>query len=301
MRIFVTGASGWIGSAVVRDLVDAGHEVVGLARSDESAGVITGLGAEVQRGDLDDLDSLRRGAAGSDGVVHLGYNHDFSDMQGAAQTDLAAITTMGEVIEGTDKLLLVASGVAGLRPGQLATEQDMPDPSTHPRIASAEATLALASSGVRSVVARFAPTVHGPGDKGFVATLVGVARERGVSGFIGDGAGRWPAVHRFDAATLVRRAVEDAPAGTVLHVIAEEGIPTRTIAEAIGRGLDLPVESIAPEDAPAHFGWIGMFFGADVPASNAATRERFAWDPVHPGLIDDLDAGSYFRGVEGVG
>jgi nucleoside-diphosphate-sugar epimerase len=301
MRIFVTGASGWIGSAVVRDLLDSGHDVVGLARSDESAATVTGLGAELQRGDLDDLDSLRRGAAASDGIVHLGYNHDFSDMQGAAQTDLAAITAMGEVIEGTDKLLLIASGVAGLRPGQVATERDMPDPNTHPRIASAQATLALASKGVRSVVARFAPTVHGPGDKGFVATLVGVARERGVSGFIGDGAGRWPAVHRLDAATLVVRAVEDAAPGTVLHVIAEEGVPTRAIAEAIGRGLDLPVESIAPERAAEHFGWIGMFFGADVPASNTVTREQFGWDPIQPGLIADLDAGSYFRGVEGVG
>jgi len=293
MRIFVTGASGWIGSAVVAELLGAGHQVVGLARSDQAAATVSGLGAEVHQGDLDDLDSLRRGAADADGVVHLGYNHDFSDVPGAARTDLAAITAMGETLEGTDELLLIASGVAGLRAGHLATEQDMPDLSTHPRVANAQATLALASKGVRSVVVRFAPTVHGPGDSGFVAMLVGIARERGVSGYVGDGDNRWPAVHRLDAATLVRRAVDDAPPGCVLHAVAEEGIPTRTIAEAIGRGLDLPVASVAPDDAADHFGWLGMFFGADVPASNTMTRERFGWEPVHPGLIADIDAGSY--------
>ncbi|WP_426513847.1 SDR family oxidoreductase [Dactylosporangium sp. McL0621] len=294
MRIFVTGASGWIGSAVTAELLGSGHRVVGLARSDAAAATIANLGAEVRRGGLDDLDALRAGAADSDGVVHLGYNHDFSRMADAAQTDLAAITALGETLAGSDRPLLIASGVAGL-PGRPATERDTADPGVHPRVANANAALAFADRGVRTGIIRFAPTVHGDGDHGFVAVLVSVARERGVSAYIGDG-GSWPAVHRLDAAELVRLALEKAPAASVLHAVAEPGVPTRDIAEAIARGLDLPVKSIPAEDAPAHFGWIGQFFGLDAHASSEHTRELLGWTPRHQGLIADLDAGYYLKG-----
>lgn len=293
MRIFVTGASGWIGSAVTAELLKSGHQVIGLARSQASADVIAGLGAEVLRGDLDDLDGLRAGAAASEGVIHLGYNHDFSRMGEAARTDLAAITAMSEVLEGTGHPLLIASGVVGIAQGRPGTEQDIPDPSSHPRVANAAATLALADRGIRSIVARFAPTVHGPGDHGFVSVLTGIARDKGVAAYVGDGTNRWPAVHRLDAADLLRRAIEQAPAGSVLHAVAEEGIATREIAEAIGRSLGVPAASLDPTDAAEHFGWIGMFFAADLPASNARTRELFDWTPVQQGLIADLDAGYY--------
>jgi nucleoside-diphosphate-sugar epimerase len=295
MRIFVTGASGWIGSAVVSELLTSGHQVVGLARSDASAAAVEALGAEVRRGDLADLDNLAAGAADSGGVVHLGYNHDFSQMGEAAQTDLQAIETFGAALAGTDRPLLIASGTLGLAAGRVGTEEDRPDPSAHPRIANADAALALVDRGVRPLVARFAPTVHGAGDHGFVAVLVGIARDKGVSAYVGDGANRWPAVHRLDAANLVARAMEKAPAGSILHAVAESGIATRVIAEAIGRGLDVPVVSVAAEQAADHFGWIGGFFGADAPASNAVTRELLGWEPTGPGLIEDLDEGHYFQ------
>ena len=295
MRIFVTGASGWIGSAVVSELLTGGHRVVGLARSDSSAAVVEGLGAEVLRGDLDDLDSLHAGAAGSDGVIHLGYNHDFSRMEAAAQTDLQAVEAFGTALEGTNRPLVIASGTLGLAPGRIGTEQDRPAPNAHPRIASATAALALADRGVRSSIVRFSPTVHGDGDHGFVAVLVAIARDKGVSGYLDDGANRWPAVHRLDAARLVRLTVEDAPAGSVLHAVADTGVPTRVIAEAIGRGLDVPVVSIPAERADDHFSWLGRFFGADAPASNTLTRELLGWEPTQPGLIEDLDQGHYFR------
>ena len=288
MRIFVTGASGWIGTGVVRELLASGHEVLGLARSDASADKVAGFGAEVLRGDLDDLGSLKEGAAAADGVVHLGYDHDFSRMAEAAQTDLAAITAMAEVTDGGAPFV-IASGVAGLTTGRPATERDQADPASHPRVANAKATLDLAGRGVRSAVVRFAPTVHGNGDHGFVARLVEIARETGVSGFVGDG--HWPAVHRDDAAVLVRLAVEKAEPGSILHAVAEEGVPTRDIAAAIGRGLNLPVEQRPAE----HFGWLGMFFGMDAPASSELTRRRYGWTPVRAGLIADLDEGHYFR------
>ena len=284
MRYFVTGASGWIGSAVVAELIGAGHEVVGLARSEASAERVRALGAEVHRGELDDLDSLVAGAAASDGVVHLGYNHDFSRMGEAAQTDLAAINAIGGALEGTGRPLLIASGTLGLATGRVATEEDSADPGSHPRIAGAQAALGLAERGVRSIVARFAPTVHGPGDPGFVAVLVAKARETGVAGYVGDGSNRWPAVHRLDAARLVRLAVEAAPAGSIVHATAEEGIPTVQIAEAIGRALGMETASVAPE----HFDWLGPFFAADVPASSARTRELLGWAPKEPGLIEDI-------------
>src|ERR1700712_5185012 len=295
MRVFVTGASGWIGSAAVSELISSGHEVVGFARSDTAAAAVAALGAEVLRGDLGDLDSLRAGAAASDGVVHLGYNHDFSQMGQAAETDLGAIDAIGSALEGTGRPLVIASGTLGLAPGRVGTEEDSPDPGGHPRIANALAALSFAERGVRSVVVRFAPTVHGPGDHGFIAVLVGIAREKGVSGYIEEGVNRWPAVHRLDAGKLVSLAVLEGPAGSVLHATAEEGVPTRAIAEAIGRGLGLPVVSVPAEQAMDHFSWLGRFFGADAPASNTITRQLMGWTPTHPGLIADLDEGSYFQ------
>ncbi len=294
MRIFVTGASGWIGSATVAELISAGHQVLGVARSEDSAATVAGLGAEVYRGSLDDPTGLAAAAAGCDAVVHLAYHHDFSQMGAAAATDRAVIDAMASVLSGSGRPLLIASGTLGLAPGRVGTEHDLPDPSAHPRIANAQATMALAEQAIRSCVVRFAPTVHGAGDHGFVATLVSIARDKGVSAYVEDGANRWPAVHRLDAATLVRLAVEGAPAGSVVHAVAEEGIPTRVIAEAIGRGLDLPVVSLPADQAAQHFGWLGMFFAADAPASNEVTRELMGWNPTHPGLIEDLDAGYYF-------
>jgi nucleoside-diphosphate-sugar epimerase len=294
MRVFVTGASGWIGSATVRDLLAAGHDVLGLARSDTAAAAVASLGAEVLRGGLDDLDSLRAGAEASDGVVHLAYHHDFSQLEQAAQLDLHAIEAIGGVLEGTDRPLVIASGLVGFAPGRVATERDLPDPSVHQRLANAQAVLALADQGVRSSVVRFAPTVHGAGDHGFVPTLVGIAREKGVSAYIGDGANRWPAVHVLDAAALVRLAVERAPAGSVLHATAEQGVPTREIAQAIGHGLDLPVVSVPAEQASEHFGWIGRFFGFDIAASSDLTRRLMGWEPVQHGLLADLKQGHYF-------
>jgi len=294
MKLFVTGASGWIGSATIRELLDHGHSVLGLARSDAAADTVAGLGADVLRGDLGDLASLRTGAAATEGVIHLGYVHDFTRMQDAARTDLAAIETFGEALAETGHPLLIASGTLGLKPGFVGTEDDQPDPAVHPRVANAAAALRLAERGVRSTVTRFAPTVHGAGDHGFIATLVGVAREQGVSAYVGAGDNRWPAVHVLDAADLVRRAVESAPAGSVIHAVAEEGITSRAIAEAIGEGLDLPVVSIPGDRAAEHFGWIGNFFAADAPASNEKTRASLDWNPSHPTLLDDLRAGRYF-------
>jgi len=295
MRVLVTGATGWIGSAVVPQLLAAGHQVLGLARSDAAAAALTAAGADVHRGGLDDPDSLRAGAAAADGVVHLAYHHDFSDMAGAARADRAAIDALGAALAGTGGPLLFASGTLGLSPGRVGTEQDVPDPAVHPRVANGQVAMALAASGVRPVAVRFAPTVHGEGDHGFVARLVAIAREQGVSGYVEDGANRWPAVHRLDAAALVVKALDAAPAGTAVHATAEEGVPAREIAEAIGRGLGLPVASVPADKAAAHFGWLGGFFAADAPASSTATRALLGWDPTHPGLIADLDAGHYYR------
>ncbi|GAA2611983.1 SDR family oxidoreductase [Paractinoplanes durhamensis] len=291
MRIFVTGASGWIGSATTAELRSAGHQVVGLARSDKSAAKLAALGAEVRRGDLDDLDGLRAAAADSDGVIHLGYKHDFTPagMAEGARADGVAITTIGDALEGTGKPFVIASGVVGLAQGRFATEEDQPNPAAHPRSANAAATLAYADRGVRAAVVRFAPTVHGKGDYGFMAALVDIARRAGVSGYPADGANRWPAVHVTDAAALVRLVAEQAPAGTSWHAVAEEGVTTKDIAEAIGRALDLPVKSVPAE----HFEWLAMFFAMDAPVSSELTRQTFDWKPTGPGLIADLDAGSY--------
>jgi nucleoside-diphosphate-sugar epimerase len=299
MRVFVTGATGWIGSAVVPELIGAGHQVVGLARSDASAAALAAAGAEAHRGAVDDLDSLRSGAVASDGVIHLAFKHDEAfagQFEAAADADRRAIGVLGAALEGSGRPLVIASGLAGLRVGAVATEADMPDPASPAghRTLSERTALGLASSGVRSSSVRLAPTVHGDGDHGFVATLVDIARDKGVAGYLGDGTNHWPAVHRLDAARLFRLALETAPPASVLHGAAEQGVPLRAVAETIGRGLDVPVASIAPADAGEHFGWLAGFLALDVLASSAVTRDLLAWEPTHRGLIDDLEQVHYF-------
>lgn len=293
MRVFVTGASGFIGSALVPELISAGHRVLALARSEASAKALATAGAEVLRGDLNEPQRLQVGAAESEGVVHLGFIHDFANFDASIRTDARAIETMGAVLAGSPRPFVFASGVLGVAPGRLATEGVPFDPKSHPRIANGALALALAERGVRVSAVRLAPTVHGAGDHGFVRRLADIAREKGVSGYIGDGANRWPAIHRLDAARLFRLALEKAPAGAVVHGVAEEGIPTRTIAEIIGRKLRLPVASVSPEAAGGHFGWLGRFFALDQPASSALTREQLGWTPTGPTLVEDLEAGHY--------
>ncbi len=307
MRVFVTGASGWIGSAVVPELLGAGHQVIGLARSDASADALAGAGAEVHRGSLDDLDSLREAAAASDGVIHLAFKHDMAfsgDFQGAADADRRAVETIGETLAGSDRPFVIASGTLGVAPGRMASEQDGhgSNPAVaawgggpQTRWATAELVLSLGSRGVRSSVVRLPPTNHGDGDNGFLATLVGIARDKGVSGYIGDGTNRWPAVHRLDSARLFRLVLEQAPAGSTLHAVADEGVPIRDVAEVIGRHLSLPVVSISPEDAGEHFTWMAGFLAVDGPATSTLTRELLGWQPIQPGLIADLDQGHYFQ------
>ncbi len=307
MRVFVTGASGWIGSAVVPELIGVGHQVVGLARSDAASAALTAIGAAVLRGTIDDVESLHREAAASDGVIHLAFKHDIAfsgGFQDAAIADRRAIETIGAALADSDRPFVIASGTLGLAPGRMATERDGQDPDAAMahlnggpavRLSNAQMTLALASRNVRTSVVRLPPTVHGAGDHGFMATLVGIARAKGVSGYIGEGANRWPAVHRLDAAHLFRLALEQAPAGSALHAIADEGVPVRAIAEIIGRHLNLPVVAIAPENAGEHFGWLGAFIGADAPASSALTRAMLGWQPTQPGLLADLDQGHYFQ------
>ncbi|GHO60669.1 SDR family oxidoreductase [Ktedonobacter robiniae] len=302
MKVFVTGASGFIGSAVVRDLIESGHQVLGLARSDAAAAKIASASAEVHRGSLDDLDSLRSGAASSDGVIHLGFVHNFSDYEGSARTDLRAVQTIGAALEGSGKPFVITSGTLMLAfflpQGHLGTEKDVADAgsvASRPRVASENAVLALAERGVRSSVVRLSPSVHDKRRGGFAEVLVSIAREKGVSGYVGDGSNRWPAVHQLDAARLFRLALEKAPAGSMLHRVAEEGVPIRTIAEVIGRHLDVPVVSISPEDAGKHFSWLGLFSSTDNVTSSALTRELLGWQPVHPTLIQDLEEGHYFH------
>jgi nucleoside-diphosphate-sugar epimerase len=293
MRVFVTGASGWIGSAVVPELLGAGHQIVGLARSDASAAKLEAAGAEVLRGNLDDLDALRVGAEGSDGVIHLAFNHDdYTQMEASVHTDGRAIETLGAALEGSGKPLVVASGTPAAQ-GRVATERDehAPGGPVAGRGENAQAALGMAARGVRSSVVRMPRSVHGDGDHhGLIARLIGVARDKGVSAYVGDGSSRWPGVHVLDAAPLIRLAVEQAPAGSVLHAVADEGVPVRDIAAVIGRHLDLPVASVPAED----LGFLGWVLGLDQPASSVITRELLGWQPVQPGLIEDLDKGHYF-------
>ncbi|MBB3110873.1 nucleoside-diphosphate-sugar epimerase [Paenibacillus phyllosphaerae] len=275
MRIFVTGATGYIGSAVVQELIHAGHQVVGLTRSDKGVAQLKEAGAEAHIGSLEDLGSLRSGAAAADGVIHLAFNHDFSDFPGALRTDLQAIEAIGEVLTGSGKPFVITAHANGE--------------------ASENAVMALAQQGVRTSIVSLAPTVHGEGDKGFVPTLINIARSKSVSAYIGDGANRWPAVHRLDAASLFRLAVESAPAGSRLDGVADEGVPFRDIAGVIGERLNLPASSIPREEASAHFGFLGILAGLDIPRSSAQTQALVGWRPVHAALMPDLEQGHYFN------
>jgi nucleoside-diphosphate-sugar epimerase len=290
MRVFVTGASGFIGSAVAGELIAAGHQVTGLARSTASADALVSAGLGVHRGDLGDPDSLRAGAQAADGVIHLAFVHDFSDFGRSVQTDRIAIEALGDALAGSDRPLVVASGVGGLPPG---TTEDDAVPDGFPRL-SEQTALEQVSRGVRASVVRLPPSVHGVGDYGFVPRLISIARAQGVSGYPGDGANAWSAVHRVDAARVFRLALEQGHAGSRWHAVADEGIPVREIAEAIGRGLGLPTASISQNETSSHFGWLGRFFTLDAEVPSTLTRQRLGWEPSRPGLLANLAEDHYF-------
>jgi nucleoside-diphosphate-sugar epimerase len=291
MRVFVTGATGFIGSAIVPELINAGHQVIGLVRSDAGAKALIDAGAQVHRGDLEDLESLRSGAAVSDGVIHCAFNHDFSKYAANCEADRHAVEALGSVLVGSDRPLIVTSGTGVVfTPGRFATEDDEPASSSTgiPRSASEEAAASMASRGVRASVVRL-PQVHDRDKQGKITYLIAVAREKGISAYVGDGLNRWPAVHLLDTAPLYRLALEKGTAGARFHAVAEEGVPLRDIADAIGRRLNMPVIAKSPAEAADHFGWLGFFVGVDSPASSAQTQERLGWRPTQTGLISDLD------------
>jgi len=295
MRIFVTGATGFVGTAIVNELIDAGHSVLGLARSDEGAERLAAVGAEVHRGSIDDLPSLRRGVAHADGVVHTAFNHDFSTYAANCEADRQVIAALGAELAGTDRPLLVTTGMTLLgNQGGVGTEEDAPVPSSAgvPRSASEEAATALAQQGVHACVVRL-PQVHDPFKQGLITYLIALAREKGVSAYLGEGANRWPAVHVLDAACLYRLALEQGTRGTRYHAVGEEGVALKAIAESIGRGLRLPVVSVPASGAEQHFGWLARFAGMDSPASSALTQQRLGWRPVETTLIADLDRAQF--------
>jgi nucleoside-diphosphate-sugar epimerase len=296
MRVFITGGSGHVGTAVTNELIANGHEVVGLARSEASAAKLDAAGASVLRGELADLETLEQGARAADGVIHCGFIHDFANFAAAGQVDRIAIETLGKALKGTDKPLLVTSGLAGLAPGRTATELDEVDPAIHarvPRVSEATA-LALVADGINAGVVRLPPSTHGRNDNGFVASLIAIAREKGSAGYVGEGLNHWAAGHVLDAARVYRLALENAVPGRRYHVVGDAGVPFRDIAAVIGRKLGVPVKSVSADQAADQFGWMARFAQLDAKASCELTQGWLGWQPTEIGLLEDMEHGTYF-------